>query len=239
MSEATLENWKLHVAYVQGNTIAGYRYMDLSGVVLNRIAEQFKRFSVGPSGTSLIDPKGPNTPYEVRFSFNRIWLQFSPVVELSQVQDTAPEWVRSIAKDIEVSRFSRLALRSVFFARLTNLSKAASRLHQAIPLITLGKSIEALQDEADNEFNHVVSVPLGRYIARIMISTIRVTGEAEKPSDYPSQGIGFDVDFYWRRPSPEGIPQAETPSFLHDAVKHTQDLLKEVAYPLLSEVQRA
>lgn len=222
----------LHQVFVQANTIAGYRYLDLTGVVLNRIGDLYSEHSIDPAGALLKSPKDTNDPYAIRFSPGRIWLHYAPVDSLKYVIDTAPEWITSIARDLEVKRFSRLGLRSEFFKAYKDIVKASTELSKKVSGELLQDMIAEIDDPIDAAFEYVVRIPLKQYIAGIRITFVRIAREPTNPAEFPSDGLIFDLDIYRRR-SPDGLPRAETEGFLKTATDYTYDLLERIGYKLL------
>ena len=52
-SEKTVKKWTLHEAFVQAKLFNGFRYLDLSGVVLNRIGKFYEEKNIDPAGCLL------------------------------------------------------------------------------------------------------------------------------------------------------------------------------------------
>ena len=225
--------FQLHAVFVQANTISGYRYLDLSGIVLNRIANLYSEFAIDPAGCVLRNPKNQKDPFSVRFSTDRIWLHYTSVDSLTYVVDTAPEWVEGISKDIEVARFSRLGLRSEFFSPCTDIVKATTELSRKVSGAIFQNMIGEFDDPADAAVEFVIRVPLKQFVANIRATIIKITRESKEPTDYKSDGILFDVDIYRRGKLAEGFSKAETKGFLKSATDHTYDVLERIGYSLL------
>ena len=237
MTEATgsIVKWNLHTAFVQANTIKGYRYLDLSGVVLNRVAEHYENFTVEPAGCALRNPKNENDPFAIRFGPDRIWLQYISLDSLQLVVDTAPEWINGIATDIEVTQFSRLALRVRFFTSSDRIVEATARLFRGITSGSLHGMIAEVKDKKDVRAAYGIRVPIDDLIADIHIVSMTTARPAQSPEEYPSDGFIFDVDLYRRAEAPDVIPRRETARFLESANRHVYDLLEKVGYKLLEE----
>jgi len=232
-NESNSDKQRLHAVFVQANTIKGYRYLDLSGVVLNRIADRYREFTIDPGGCIMRDPKDAKDPYAIRFSSDRIWLHYVPVESLKYVLDTAPEWISSIAKDIDVRRFGRLGLRCQFFAPCKDIVKASTVLSKKISGDILQNTIAEVDDRKDAVVEYHMRVPVGRFIAAIHVATIKIMREPRTAVDFQSDGLLFDVDIYLRREPPTDIPRAETKGFLASAIDQVYNLLERVGYNLL------
>lgn len=233
VDENSSHKWNLHQVFVQANLIKGYRYLDLSGIVLNRISNLYKEFGIDPGGCLLQHPKDAKDPYAIRFSPDRIWLRYVPIESLAYVIDTAPEWINSIAKDIEVSKFSRLGLRSEFFLPCTNIAKASTFLTKRASSEIIGSKVAQIEDRQDVDTECHFRVRVANFIAAIRLRIVKIIREPTAPIDYDSDGLIFDVDIYLRKNPPEGIPRAHTRRFLTSATELVYDLLKDVAYNLV------
>jgi len=228
-----LNTWNLHQVFVQSGLVKGYRYLDLSGVVLNRIGDLYEEIGIDPAGGVLKKRKNIRDPYAIRFSTEAIWLQYAPIESLEYVVDTAHEWINSIAKDIEVRNFRTLGVRSHYFVASTNIIKSSTLLARKISGDILQDTITDVSEPRDVGLNYMVRVPVKNFIAVVRAQTIRVVREAIEPVDYPSDGLLFDVDIYWRKEGPNLIPRAETKGFVRSAADLTYDLLEKIGYKLL------
>lgn len=229
---------QLHAVFVQANPIAGYRYLDLSGIVLNRIADLYSGYTIDTEGCILIKPKDLKDPYSIRFSAQRIWLHYALIESLKYVEDTASQWIESISKDIEVTRFSRLGVRSEFFTPCTDIVKSTTILSRKVSSSVFQSMIAEVEDPADAAIEFTIRIPIKQFIASIRVTTVRIIRkptESTKSIDYPSDGLIFDVDIYRRRKPPEGLSKAEIKGFIKSASDHTSELLEKVGYSLLEE----
>jgi hypothetical protein len=226
---------QLHSVFIQANTLSGYRYLDLSGVVLNRIAELYNEFSVDPSGCLLKKPKNPKNPYSIRFSPDRMWLCYAPVESLTYVLDTASEWIESIAKDIEVSRFSRFGLRSLYFTPRENMCKSAALLSKKLSSDVFRKLVVELEDPSDVLIDYSIRIPLKQYIAGIHVTAVKVLRPPIEPTEFLSDGLLFDLDIYRKRNLPDALPRAETRSLLKSTTTFTYELLESIGYNLMED----
>ncbi len=106
MADAALAIWSVHDVFVQANVVHGYRYLDLSGVVLNVLSDRYKVVNlITPSGTVLSDPVDTKDPYEMQFGSPRIWLHYVGIDAVQKVEGTAPEMMKSIAEKLEMKEF--------------------------------------------------------------------------------------------------------------------------------------
>lgn len=223
----------LHAVFVQANTIAGYRYLDLSGIVLNRIGDHYEEFTIDPGGCVLRKAKNPRDPYAIRFAVDKIWLQYSPIESLTHVVDTAHEWIEAIAKDIEVTRFNRLAVRSQFFAPCKDVIRASAELSKRVSSNVFQEMIAEVEDPDDVGAQYMIRVPIKQFVAIIQATVVKKPKDYHEPTDFRSDGLVFDIDIYRRRKLPEGLPRSETRSFLQSASDQTSELLERVGRTLL------
>jgi hypothetical protein len=235
-SKSDFEKLSLHQAFVQARLVKGYRFLDLSGVVLNRIGELYEEMNISPGGGILSKRRNPKDPYAIRFSADVIWLHYAPVGSLEYLVDTASEWVNSIARDIEVKDFQSLGLRSQYFVRSRDIIKSSTLLGKRISGEMLQGVIADVSEARDVGVEYVVRVPIKKFIGVVRANTIRILREAGEPVEYPSDGLCFDVDIYWRRKEPNLIPRAETKGFIRAAADHTYELLEKVGYKLMEGV---
>lgn len=233
VDENSSRKWNLHQVFVQANIIKGYRYLDLSGVVLNRISNLYKEFGIDPGGCLLQYPQDAKNPHAIRFSPDRIWLHYIPIESLSYVVDTAPEWISSIAKDIEVSKFSRVGLRSEFFLPCTNIAEASTFLTKKVSSEIIASKVTQLEDRPDVDTRCHFRLRMANFIAAIRLRILKIVREPTTPRDYDSDGLIFDVDVYLRKNPPEDIPRGQTKRILTSATDQVYDLLKDVAYKLV------
>ncbi len=225
--------WTLHNVFVQANTIRGYRYLDLSGVVLNRIAKNYVRYAIEPSGCVLIEPNDSHVPYSVRFSSERIWLQYRDIESLNHVVDTAPEWIRSIAQDVQVNRFSRLGFRSVYFIPSNDWVNDTSALAQLMTGEILRDKITQTVDAETLRFEYGLRIPSGNLYIHIRINAVGPIGDEGGETGYPSAGIVFDLDIFMRDSKGPGIPRRETNKFVVAAKDKIQEYLEDIGSKIL------
>ncbi len=231
--ETGVDKCQLRKAFVQANTIKGYRYLDLSGVVLNKIGERYNQGGIDPDGCLLTDPKDSKDPRSIRFTANRIWLHYEPIESLAHVIDTAPEWIESIAKEFLVTRFSRLGLRVEYFAPCADIVRASAELSKKISGDIFQSAISEVGDRDDADVEYRVRVPLDNLTVGIRVATQKIARPPQTALDYPSDGLVFDMDIYRKRKPPDGIPRAETRGFLKAASDKASDLLGTIGYSLL------
>ena len=127
--------WDLHSVFVQANLINGFRFLDLSGVVLNQMGSIYNEMQVDPSGAMLRGLRNPDDeahPYALRVGPWQIWLHYAPAISLNQVADTAPPLIKDIARIIEVEQFDRLGVRVVYYVPSKNVAQSAYSLASKI-----------------------------------------------------------------------------------------------------------
>jgi len=230
------EKLSLHQAFVQARLAKGYRFLDLSGIVLNRLGELYEEINISPAGGVLSKRRNSKDPYAVRFSTEVIWLRYVPLESLEYVVDTASDWINSIARDIEVKNFKTLGLRSQYFVKSTHIIKSATLLAKRISGEALQSIITDVGESRDVGIEYVVRVPINKFIAVVRANAIRILRVAEESIDYPSDGLCFDVDIYWQRKEPNLIPRAETKDFLRSGADHTYELLEKIGYKLMEDI---
>jgi hypothetical protein len=235
-NKSDFEKLSLHQAFVQARLAKGYRFLDLSGIVLNRLGELYEEINIGPGGGVLSKRKNPRDPYAIQFSPDVIWLRYAPLESLEYLVDTANEWISSIARDIEVKNFQTLGLRSQHFVKSADIIKSSTLLAKRIFCDPLQGIIADVGEARDAGFRYMVRVPAGKFVAVVRMNTVRILRAAVEPFDYPSDGLCFDVDIYWRRKEPNLIPRAETKDFLRSAADQTYDLLAKIGYKLMEDV---
>jgi len=228
MAEREFKHLELHQAFIQARLVHGYRFLDLSGAVLNRIGDFYEEKGIDPGGGLLRGRRDIRDPYSIRFSPENIWLQYAPVESLEYVIDTAPEWITSIARDIEVKSFRTLGFRTLYFITSENIIKSSARLARKFSGDILREVITEVGKERDVGFSYMVRIPVKQYIAVIRINSVRIVRPAIETIDYPSHGSIFDVDIYWRREGSDSIPRAETKGFLKSASDIIYDLLNKM-----------
>ncbi len=133
MADDSLPIWSVHDVFVQANVVHGYRYLDLSGVVLNILSDRYKQVNlISPAGTSLSDPVDMKDPYEIRFSSARIWLHYVGIDAVQKIEGTAREMMKSIAEKFEMNEFNRYGVRVSYFIATKDVLKAADMVTQKL-----------------------------------------------------------------------------------------------------------
>ncbi len=226
--------WKPHNAFVQANLVAGYRYLDLSGVVLNRIADQFGDVAVDPSGAYLHSRLDEGPPFALRFSSERIWLQLAGVDSLSAVVNTAPEWIRGISRDIDVNYYSRLGFRVVHFIPFEDgIKQAADSLARFVTSEDLTEY--AGRDVSENEtgFTHTFRMGIRRMTAQVTLNTIIITRPPRTPAEYPSNGVFLDIDVWERPATRKRLGRGSVSAFLRDGRTNIEELVRVIGDPVI------
>lgn len=133
MADTNMLIWSVHDVFVQTNAVHGYRYLDLSGVVLNILTDRYRNVNlIAPTGTSLSHPSNPKDPFEVQFGPSRIWLHYVEVDALQKVEVIAPEMMKSIAEKLEMKEFDRFGVRVVYYVVVKDVQKAADMVTQKL-----------------------------------------------------------------------------------------------------------
>ena len=230
------QRWELHAAYVQANMLQGFRYLDLSGVVLNKVADRYRVHTVDPGGTVLRDPVTEDAPYQVRFGADRIWLHYAPLESLAPVLDTAAGWIQSISTDIEVTRFSRLGLRIDYFHPVTDLVATTKALNDLMPVRLLEGFVSPVKHDDDAEFSFSTRFPVEKLIVKILINSVHIMAPWSKPGDYESNGVSFALDVYEQPHDGNSIRRNGVPDFLERARAQIEGLVESIGVPILQEL---
>jgi len=166
-------SWLIRNAYVQANTVAGWRYLDLSGVVINRLGPTYSQVTINTAGGTLSEPLVDNVPSSVQFTPHRILLRYEPIESLQLVADTASDTIRSIAADLEVRKFARVGLRVQYFVPCRDLVLATRML-----LRNIAKPLLADQDTPDaresTNLELAFPVALDRSDAMVRVRVVRI-----------------------------------------------------------------
>ena len=237
---AATPRWELKTAFAQGNFYKGYRYLDLAGVVLNRVGEEFRDRVVGADGTTLLTRLDSQPPRAVRFSTESVWLHFLPIDSLATIRTTASQWIQSIAKDLEVTEFTRVGVRAQFFLPREDIVSAANVLRRMIPFSLKDSGEMKVPDRPDDaEFLCSTRFSVGRDVVRVAIQTIHITRPAENPGDYPGDGLLLDIDAYRRTPDTPRLRRGDVTGVIGTEVGRILAALQDVGQPLLEGVVHA
>ena len=232
-----MTTWNLHQVFVQLNLIDGYRYLDLTGVVLNRIRRDFRDLDVvDPLGTMLRTPNREGAPYSIRFTAERIWMQFAPIDTLDHVAVTAPPILRSIAEDIQASRFDRLGVRTEYLLRTQKTQEVAYTVAQNL---IGGPFAQYLTTSPQEDMRLAVEVPFTFRKTNVMVRVrkIDITSPPMRPGEYPESGIVLDVDIGQRAPDATPFRRGQLASLTRIATERMRELLREIGLPLLKGVR--
>jgi hypothetical protein len=225
-----ISTWRLRSAVVQANTIAGWRYLDLSGMVINRLSNTYEQVQVTTDGTILTESKIPEAPNNVQFTPQRIVLRYIPLESLQRVKDTAYDLVRSIAEDIDVARFNRLGFRCQYFIPTNNFEQV-SRSY----LTKLRSSILAALPHPEDEssvFEFRFPFQSEDFKVILRLSAVQRGRPHQQAEEYPSDGIVFDADVYQRGE----FRRTDASRFVSNASDRAESLVSEIGIPLLEGV---
>ena len=227
-----LRTWSLRSGVVQANTIAGWRYLDLTGVIVNRLKDTFESIAVGEvnNGTVLSSPTTPEAPSSIQFSPHRIVLRYIPLDSMALVRDTAYDLMRSVAEDMEVSHFGRLGFRAQYFLETEDLRGVS---HSFINNLA-SPALSQLPGYEDEHLTFGINLPFHseRFDVILRIDSVRVEKPPITPQDYPADGISFDVDVFQR----QEVPRGNASRFINEATRRAEGLLGEIGIPLLEGV---
>jgi hypothetical protein len=225
---------KLQDTFVQVDNIKGFRYLDLTGQVLNRISHNYRQYGVDPIlGCILTIPTSPDFPTQIRFSSGQIWLHYQGENSAARAVDTAYEWIQGIAQDIEVSSFKRFGMRCLYFVELEQFVRDSGLLLDSLSSDIIRSQIKVHEKE-DIDIGLHFRTPIEGMVARISVDTIRLTRvQASEQSQDERDGFMFDVDVY-RSGQFAGIPRGEVKELMKNAKKYIEHFLVESAYRLVS-----
>jgi len=235
MDEKHIKTWTLHGIFVQANLIAGYRYLDLSGTVLNRLGPRYNRVDfVAPEGSHLIEPKDEADPYELSFGSDRIWLHYTADRTLADVANTAPPLIRGIAEDIETQQINRMGLRSVYYVPTDDVITAGESIASKIIGGPLAEYVTKSPRE-DLPLNVELPFTYGEVEVMLRIRWINVTRPPSTPADYPQAGLTLDIDV-GKRPTSDAFRRADIKNLTSELVKISERLFSKTGPDLLEEV---
>lgn len=225
--EDQLRSWRLRSGVVQATTVAGWRYLDLSGKVINQLASSYSDVAVDASGVVLTRPKVDAVPSSVQFTPQRIILRYNPLEGFSRVKDTAHDLVRSIADLLEVTEYSRLGFRAEYFIPCSNTDPVFRSFLEKLK----GPAFSALPHVDGEVPAFEVQFPFQSQNFGVMLRLrgIRIVRPAQTPQDYSSDGISFDADVFQRG----SFRRAETRRFVSAAADSVEGLIAEIGIPLL------
>lgn len=235
MTDQSINTWTLHGTFVQANLVAGYRYLDLSGNVLNRLAPRYNRVDVvTPGGSHLIGQKDEADPYELTFGSDRIWLHYTGERTLTDVANTAPPLIRGIAEDIETLQINRMGLRTVYFVPSKDVLTAGERIASKV---IGGPLAEFVTKSPREELRLIIDLPFifDDVEATLRIRWITISRPPITPADYPGAGLTLDIDV-GKRPTNEAFRRRDVQGLTSDLIRTSQKIFSKTGPELLEGV---
>jgi len=235
MADVALPMWSVHDVFVQANVVHGYRYLDLTGVLLNVLADRYKQVNlISPAGTSLSDPTDKNDPLEIQFSSNRVWLHFVGIDAVQKIEKTAPEMIKSITEKLEMKDFNRFGVRVVHFIAAKDVLKAADAVTKKLVSQPIGELVA--NQRLDVRTNIEVPLRFKNLEVILRFRWIVITHPPVNPQDYGENGLILDLDVGQRGNDPL-FRRHDFSKLMSNAVSAHSDLLVKYGQPLLQGVE--
>jgi hypothetical protein len=235
MADIALPMWSVHDVFVQANVMHGYRYLDLTGVLLNVLADRYKQVNlISPAGTSLSDPADQNDPLEIQFSSKRVWLHFVGTEAVQKIEKTAPEMIKSIIEKLEMKDFDRFGVRVVYFAAAKDILKAADAVTKKLISQPIGELVA--NQRLDVRTNIEVPLLFNNLEVMLRFRWIVITHPPVNPQDFSGNGLILDLDVGQRGNDPL-FRRHDLSKLMSDAVSAHSDLLVKYGQPLLQGVE--
>jgi hypothetical protein len=135
-------------AFLQANLIKGYRYLDLSGVIMNWLDDRFASQQVGLRGLVSVQPRDEGDYLmEMRVGSDQIWLHYGLRTPWNLIRKEAPGIVKRVADTFEVSGYSRRGFRVQLVMPVESASRVNARLATVHnPLAVNWDSLGSLKD---------------------------------------------------------------------------------------------
>ncbi|MGD0854721.1 MAG: hypothetical protein ABSA18_02830 [Dehalococcoidia bacterium] len=234
MTDVVLPVWSVHSVFVQANVVHGYRYLDLTGVLLNIISDRYKKIDViSPGGTSLSYPLDVNDPFQLQFENTRIWLHYVGIDATQKIEKTAPEMIKSIAEKLEMQEFVRYGVRIHYFIKTTDVLKAAEGVCRKIVSPPIAELIK----------NRRIDIPPNLQIPLVFkdmevilrFSWVVTVKPPVNPGDYSGNGLILDIDV-GQRSDATAYNRRDLAKLMSNAIEAHTELLVKYGQPLLQGV---
>lgn len=235
MADVALPIWSVHDVFVQANVVHGYRYLDLSGVVLNILSDRYKLVNlITPAGTSLSDPVDIKDPFEVQFGSARIWLHYVGIDAVQKVEKTAPEMMKSIAEKLEMKEFNRYGVRVSYFIATKDVLKAGDVVTRKL----VAAPITELVANRRLDVRTSLEIPLVFKDMEVIFRFrwIVITRPSVNPVDYSGDGLILDIDL-GQRSDDAAFHRHDFTKLMSRAVETHAELLVRYGQPLLQGVE--
>lgn len=176
-------------AFVQANTLKGWRYLDLAGSVMNHYTDTFVDMNVGLQGLGMRNPAAVMD--EARVTPHEIWVGFTRPATLGFVTDKSWNFIATVAEMLGIQTFSRLGLRLQYVlgdpADARSIARAAG--------LIFGGLWTGLGDP--ESFGAMMQVRAGQDLsAAIRIDPVKLAEGAKEDAALPKDGFNFDADVF-------------------------------------------
>lgn len=210
-------------AFVQVNTIRGYRYLDDAGSIMVHYDAQFPDMKVGLEGLQMTNPDA--TIRQIHVSTQRIWIHYNEPDTLTYITDQSRGIVETISEMLAVDKFSRVALRlQELYPADDNPSFAAVVRHKVFS-DTLNDAVVTSPNDRDSAFEFMVRLSADNLTVALRVAPVRRDREDGERSHLPHRGILIDSDIFR-----EGeLSLLEYRRFLRDAVSWAKESLPVIA----------
>lgn len=234
MANSTVPMWSVHDVFVQANVIHGFRYLDLSGVVINILSDRYKSINViTPEGTSMSQPGDNKDPFELQFGATRIWLHYVEIDAIQKIEGTAPEMIKSIAEKLEMKEFTRFGVRVSYFIATKDVLEAGNAITKKL----VSASIAELAINQNLEIATNLEIPLLFKDMEVIFRFrwVVVKNPAVGPVGYSGNGLILDIDL-GQRGGAGNFRKSDLAKLMHRAVESHTELLVKYGQPLLQGV---
>lgn len=175
-------------AFVQVNTVKGWRYLDDAGRMMNHFADQFPEMKVGLNGLQLRAPDA--TLDDARVTAQDIWVSFTRPATTQLIGDQAWNFVRAVAEFLDVTSASRLGLRMQYLLPVAPTTDLVTR----VASVVLGAAVLDLARER-HSFGVEMQFSIdAAHMATLRVEPVQVVDRATLTSSIPGEGLMFDGD---------------------------------------------
>ncbi len=120
----------LEAAYYQVDTIRGFRYLDMAGVVMNRWDDEFPKKSVSTNGLDLSGGSGPIVRATV--SNTKIWTHVRRPSSPGNALEIASDFCDAVGSILGVTRYKRAGLRLQYAKDIEHREVAVRRASESL-----------------------------------------------------------------------------------------------------------
>lgn len=188
--------------FTQANTIRGWRYLDRTGVLLNRYEAEFREKQVGPDGTTLTNPAAQVRQMVV--SWERVWVHVEEPDTLTFAADQSWKLIQEACKTFEVTSLSRVGIRMQHAVPAKDLATLIGQVSErtftpgVAELVRTGGGTpdEAPADPHRSAFTLSLPLRSGKLRFRLQLLPVVFSRETPKTRDLPADGLVLDVDAY-------------------------------------------